>query len=120
MLTLLRPLLRELRNPGLWWRVLPLIGLYGLGAWLLTRVPTTSGPPLPWPHALYHGLRFFTLDGYGFPTGRVRGLNILFWVVLLGAPAMTASAVLDAFLFFRKQLLSPVVRVQRMREPTVV
>src|SRR5437588_10052633 len=86
--TLLPPLLREFRHLGVWIRALPLIGLYWLGAWLLTRVPTSSGPPLPWPYALYHSLRFFTLDARGFPTGPHRGLNGLFWFVLFGAPAI--------------------------------
>src|SRR5205823_1104596 len=71
-------------------------------------------------YALYHSLRFFTLDARGFPTGPHRGLNGLFWFVLFGAPAITASALLDGFLYLRKQLLSPVVRVQGMREPVVV
>jgi voltage-gated potassium channel Kch len=117
---LLRSLWSEVRHPGFWGRALPLLALYGLGAWLLTSVPTTAGHPLPWAYALYHSLRFFTLDGYGFPTSPTPGLNALFWVVLLGAPALTASALLDAFLFLRRQLMSPALRVQRMRAPAVV
>jgi Trk K+ transport system NAD-binding subunit len=72
------------------------------------------------PQALYQGLRFFTLDAYGFPKSSYRSLNGLFWFVLFAAPAITASALLDLLLYFRKQILSPVVRVQGIRAPVVV
>jgi Trk K+ transport system NAD-binding subunit len=104
----------------MWGRILPLAGVYGIGAWLLTHIPTTEGAPLPWPQALYQSLRFFTLDAYGFPKSPDRWLNGLFWFVLFAAPAITASALLDVLLFFRKQILSPVVRVQGIQSPVVV
>lgn len=108
------------QRPATLLRAVPLLGVYGAAVWLLHRGPV-GDPPLSWPMALYHALRYFTLDAIWLPNPETpRGWMILGWSVAFGAPAITAGVLIEGALALRRSLGGPELQARALRDHVIV
>ncbi len=115
--TLAARTLTRLADVPSWVRwVLPLL-VWCAGATLLSVVPTTEGPPLPPLQAGYVAVQLFVLSPHGYPTEPASLAGAALWLVMLTAPALTATALAD---FVRRHLLSPSALVRGLSDHVLV
>lgn len=108
------------RRPGTLLRAVPLIGVYIAGVLLLVYAPTVEPRPTT-PMALYHAMRFFTLDAMWLPTPETPARwAALGWLVAFGAPSITAGVLIEGVLALRRSLSGPELTVRALRDHVIV
>ena len=118
----LRPKLVELRRRT--WtgvRLALLLGVVGLGVLTFQRVAPPGEAVLGFWSALYVTLQCFALDAPFLPgPGMPGGWALALWVVIFGAPLVTAGALLEGVLTLWWHLDGPEARAAAMRGHVVV
>ena len=95
--------LAEVPRAARW--ILPLI-LWCAGWLLLQTTELTGSPPQDALSAAFAAVKLFTLDPPGFPVDPWSPRGGLLWLVIIGAPILTATAAAD---FVRRHVLSAAV-----------
>lgn len=94
--------------------------IYTAGVVSLSTVDTTAGPAMPVRVALYHSLRFFTIDAPGFPEGGPPLAVVAFLAVMFLAPAAVAETLLEGWHAVYRAAGPRPWRLSELRDPLVI
>ncbi|MCP3964307.1 MAG: hypothetical protein GY719_41295 [bacterium] len=113
----------SLRRSGLWWRVLVLLAVFGVGlVGLLSGVGLSDREGVPdtgLPAKIYYTLGLFVFGGLdlGVPRGGPMWGRVMLWFAYFAAPAITTSALFEGVML----VLRPAAwRLRRMRGHVVI